>query len=248
MKDLLSLLAALVLHGIALFAGGNRLDIPAQLISSPHDFADLSIELVEGSVDVLEEKETSPSIPQIILSAPPSEPAPTPLVTEEPEKPEVDEESAPEMISPTTVPASANESIKSSEIMSSSPIPKAEPVHPVGVDVSQPNASPESAARLSDLTSLASPHYLKNPSPQYPTDARKRGEEGRVILLVAVNEKGLVDSVSILTSSGYPSLDTAALKCVKRWKFVPAKKGDVAVASDVEIPIRFTLSPDEQSN
>jgi protein TonB len=67
------------------------------------------------------------------------------------------------------------------------------------------------------------------------------GEEGRVMLRVYVEASGLASKVEIRTSSGSERLDQAALEAVKRWKFVPARQGDVAIPAHVVVPISFSL-------
>jgi periplasmic protein TonB len=84
-------------------------------------------------------------------------------------------------------------------------------------------------------------NYLRNPAPPYPTLSRRMGEEGRVILRVAVNPQGIADSVEVKTSSGSSRLDESALRTVRTWKFIPAKRGDTAVQSVVLVPIIFKL-------
>ena len=83
--------------------------------------------------------------------------------------------------------------------------------------------------------------YLKNPAPPYPPMARRQGEEGKVILRVSVSPQGTADNVEIRTSSGSQRLDESAQKTVRNWKFIPAKRGDVAVQSWVLVPIIFKL-------
>lgn len=83
--------------------------------------------------------------------------------------------------------------------------------------------------------------YLKNPAPAYPLLSRRMAEEGKVVLRVSVQPQGSADSVEIKTSSGSPRLDDAAQKTVRNWKFIPAKRGDVAVQSWVLVPIIFKL-------
>jgi periplasmic protein TonB len=87
----------------------------------------------------------------------------------------------------------------------------------------------------------AKPNYLKNPAPRYPEQARRNGQEGVVMLLARVDEKGIASDVMVKSSSGHPLLDESALKAVKRWKFNPARVGSVAIDSRVEIPVRFEL-------
>jgi protein TonB len=83
--------------------------------------------------------------------------------------------------------------------------------------------------------------YLDNPAPAYPALSRRLGEQGRVILRVLVNAQGGADDVLVRTSSGHARLDDMALDTVRRWRFVPAKRGAEPVAAWVLIPISFRL-------
>lgn len=87
----------------------------------------------------------------------------------------------------------------------------------------------------------ASPAYLRNPPPAYPLAARRRGVEGVVTVSVTVDSSGQPQVVSVLRSSGHPMLDRAAEQAVAAWRFVPARRAGVAVASVVEVPVRFSL-------
>ena len=83
--------------------------------------------------------------------------------------------------------------------------------------------------------------YLRNPPPPYPPLARRMGEEGKVVLRVAVTPQGSASEVQIHTSSGSTRLDESAQRTVRNWKFIPAKQGDTAVSSWVLVPIIFKL-------
>lgn len=83
--------------------------------------------------------------------------------------------------------------------------------------------------------------YLNNPAPVYPALSRKSQEEGKVLLLVQVTANGDAENVQIKQSSGYPRLDDAAMKAVRKWRFVPARRGTEAVASSVVVPLSFRL-------
>jgi len=48
--------------------------------------------------------------------------------------------------------------------------------------------------------------------------------------------------VSVAASSGSRVLDNAAFSAVKKWTFVPARRGPRAVESVVEVPVKFALS------
>ncbi|HEY6644302.1 TonB family protein [Povalibacter sp.] len=84
--------------------------------------------------------------------------------------------------------------------------------------------------------------YLNNPGPQYPLTSRRRREEGVVMLKVLVSAGGVAEQVLVDSSSGFADLDNAAADIVKkRWRFVPAKEGDLAVAAWVTVPVSFSL-------
>ena len=77
--------------------------------------------------------------------------------------------------------------------------------------------------------------------PRYPESSRRRGEEGTVEVEVAINASGRVDSVSVVSSSGYAALDAAARDAVARTKFVPAADGDRNVSSLARLKVAFVL-------
>ena len=85
------------------------------------------------------------------------------------------------------------------------------------------------------------PRYAENPKPVYPLEAREKGYQGEVLLRVEVLPSGRVGQVEVKKPSGYEVLDQSALVAVKKWKFIPARKGEIAIPVWVNIPIRFQL-------
>lgn len=83
--------------------------------------------------------------------------------------------------------------------------------------------------------------YLQNPPPAYPALSRRLGEQGRVLLRVLVRPDGVPESVELRQSSGAFRLDEAALEVVRKWRFVPARQGDIPVTAAVIVPIVFSL-------
>jgi protein TonB len=83
--------------------------------------------------------------------------------------------------------------------------------------------------------------YLQNPAPRYPPLARRMRQEGKVVLRVLVDIGGAASQIEVRNSSGSDVLDEAALEAVKRWRFVPARRGDQPVGAWVLVPITFTL-------
>jgi periplasmic protein TonB len=86
------------------------------------------------------------------------------------------------------------------------------------------------------------PRYAHNPPPEYPVSARRVGSEGSVILSVLVDAQGRPEKIEISRSSGIQSLDEAARKSVREWRFHPARNGDTPVPSWVNIPVVFQLA------
>lgn len=84
-------------------------------------------------------------------------------------------------------------------------------------------------------------NYAHNPKPDYPTIAKSRGWQGKVLLRVKVSAQGLSDAITVEKSSGHEMLDESAIEAVKKWRFIPAKRGNTPVASSVIVPIVFTL-------
>jgi len=99
------------------------------------------------------------------------------------------------------------------------------------------------AARTSGAQGLISarPRYKTNPKPRYPLMARRRRQEGVVLLSVSVSASGGPVAIEIQASSGISSLDQAAVDAVRRWEFEPGVLDGEAVPSRVEVPIRFEL-------
>ncbi|MCX7107577.1 MAG: energy transducer TonB [Methylococcales bacterium] len=85
-------------------------------------------------------------------------------------------------------------------------------------------------------------NYESNPKPVYPAIAKRRGWQGKVLLRVEVSSKGLSQAVTIHQSSGHEDLDESAMDAVKKWQFIPAKRGNTAEACSVIVPIIFTLN------
>ncbi len=77
--------------------------------------------------------------------------------------------------------------------------------------------------------------------PVYPELARRRGEQGRVLLRVSVGADGTPLAVGIGQSSGHASLDNAALLAVRQWQFMPATQGGRPVPASAEVPVQFQL-------
>lgn len=101
------------------------------------------------------------------------------------------------------------------------------------------STTPTNAEQFTEANFKA--NYAHNPKPDYPMIAKSRGWQGKVLLRVQVSAQGLSDSVEVDRSSGHEILDESAMEAVRKWKFIPAKRGETPVASAVIVPIIFTL-------
>jgi protein TonB len=87
----------------------------------------------------------------------------------------------------------------------------------------------------------AVPLYKVNRPPAYPGLAKKRGDQGTVLLDVFVLSDGTVGDVQVAESSGYRILDRAAAQAVDDWLFSPALRNGRPTDMRVRIPVRFEL-------
>ncbi len=83
--------------------------------------------------------------------------------------------------------------------------------------------------------------YLRNPEPDYPALSRRLREQGRVILRVLVSPEGVPQQLELRTTSGHARLDQAALEAVRRWRFLPARRGTEPLPAWVLVPLTFSL-------
>lgn len=130
------------------------------------------------------------------------------------------------------------------------PLPKAPPSEhaphveeqapPPETPVEQPVKQAEPTQAVALPQSDAS--QLNNVAPTYPAQSKRLHEVGTVILEVLVKADGSLGNLRLKTSSGYTRLDEAALRAVKDWHFIPAKRGGQAIDFTYELPIEFTLN------
>lgn len=78
--------------------------------------------------------------------------------------------------------------------------------------------------------------------PIYPKEAKKQNQQGTVVLRLLVDAHGNVQKTKINKSSGYKSLDTAAINAAKQWKFTPAIRNGKPVKAWLQVPVNFSLN------
>jgi TonB family protein len=75
-------------------------------------------------------------------------------------------------------------------------------------------------------TILSATQAVLRVEPQYPRNARRKGQQGEVTLLLSIFADGTVHHVEITRSSGYASLDDSASVAASNWRF-PAANQDL---------------------
>jgi protein TonB len=92
-------------------------------------------------------------------------------------------------------------------------------------------------------TRRTEPPVAINPEPpvDYPAALFEQGIEGKVVLRLYTDEQGIVvsDSTRVAESSGYPALDSAAVRAVPRLRFAPARANGTPVAAAFLQPVHF---------
>jgi protein TonB len=100
------------------------------------------------------------------------------------------------------------------------------------------HATPSAAA----TPAFEAPVVVNAESPvSYPPDLYQQQVEGTVVLRLHIDENGTLalDSTRVAESSGYPGLDSAALRAVPEMRFAPAQRGGQAVATTFLLPVHF---------
>ncbi|QQE91184.1 energy transducer TonB [Azotobacter chroococcum] len=228
---ILGILAALLLHAGALHWLGRHStpplpEIPVQVPPMTIEFSSPAppAEPVASPPPPIAAAEPPPSPAPVVEELAPKKAPPKPLPKPKPQPPK--QKAEPRPAQPT--PAKA-------EAPTAPAAPTAAPAPAVPAAVSSPVQ-----AQLTPPS--ASAGYLRNPAPEYPALALRRNWQGTVLLRVHVLASGRPSEIQVQKSSGRDLLDEAAVAAVKRWSFVPAKRGDTAQDGWVSVPIDFKLN------
>ncbi|HET6609802.1 MAG TPA: TonB family protein [Rhodopila sp.] len=158
-------------------------------------------------------------------------PAPTP-VPPEPAKPEP---AKPEPPKPPA-PQQAETAEKAQPAPPVKPAPPS-PQKALVFDFNGTDSPSNARATGSDILPASPDDRFRNRPPPYPMEAARRGEHGGVTLMIHVGADGLTSGVDVIESSGFASLDQAAIAAVWAWHFHPALRDSQPVPFDM--PFRF---------
>jgi protein TonB len=109
----------------------------------------------------------------------------------------------------------------------------------------RPTAPPPPVAQPAPVPRTAPKSDPRRPlsQPEYPPSSRRAGEAGTVILEVYVLENGRVGEARVKQSSGFPRLDEAAVREVKRsWRLVPGTESGKPVPMWGQFAVTFKLT------
>lgn len=189
----------------------------------------------------------SESVPEPKPAVAPAQPAPAAKPTVNPP------------IAPMPVAARPIAKTNARPVVEPTPKPTVAPAQPaeppaLAASTAKPTAKPTPPA-VSAVAALAAqprepvevvsrePSFRQPPKPpRYPSTARRRNQEGTVLVEVRLDRHGAQRDVQVLRSSGVSSLDQAAVKAVSGWRFKPETVAGQPVPSRVQIPIAFALA------
>lgn len=220
-----AIIASVAAHGLV------AVGIVAYMKYAPGPTAIATLDLSSVDLSFAEDEDetaaVSPTMPAMPEVEPPKPREENPPEAERAEDPLPPDPEAPKLAEPEP----EHEKMETPEL-------KPEPEKP---KVEHPPAEIAPAVAPKQAKIDAPPKPNKTIRPDYPKGARQRGEQGDVVLEIRVNAAGFVDRVDIVSPSGFPELDEAAVRAARAARFTPAKSGGSAVASTARLMLTFKL-------
>lgn len=84
------------------------------------------------------------------------------------------------------------------------------------------------------------PRPTFTPDPKYPSEARKKHIEGKVLMEATIGTDGAAHDVQIVKSLGH-GLDEESINALKKWKFRPAMREGKPVAVKIKVEMAFKM-------
>ncbi|MBR3957149.1 MAG: TonB family protein [Kiritimatiellae bacterium] len=220
-----AIIASVAAHGLV------AVGIVAYMEYAPGPTAIATLDLSSVDLSFAEDEDetaaVSPTMPAMPEVEPPKPREENPPEAERAEDPLPPDPEAPKLAEPEP----ERERMETPELKPEPEKPKVE--HPPA------EITPAVAPKQAKIDAPPKPH--KAIKPDYPKGARQRGEQGDVVLEIRVNAAGIVDRVDVVSPSGFPELDEAAVRAARAARFTPAKSGGSAVASTARLTLTFKL-------
>jgi TonB family protein len=83
--------------------------------------------------------------------------------------------------------------------------------------------------------------FSKRIEPIYPSEAKRAGKEGKVVLEATIDEDGKVKDITVKEDTVGFGCARAAIQALKASRFNPAKRGGESVAQRITIPYTFKI-------
>ncbi|MDE0297744.1 MAG: energy transducer TonB [Candidatus Poribacteria bacterium] len=88
---------------------------------------------------------------------------------------------------------------------------------------------------------LRPPSFRYKVEPKYPSEARRAGKEGKVILIATIDVDGKAKDIEVKEDNVGYGCARAAKQALRASRFNPAKRGDEIVAQRITVPYTFTI-------
>jgi TonB family protein len=123
-------------------------------------------------------------------------------------------------------------------------LPIQEPASPAPVTRAEASPPPGGSIRTIDGQRIKEPKKTKHVSPEWPTNARRAGLTGSVVLECVVGLDGRVETVKVL--KGARSLADAASVAVRKWRYTTTELDGKPVPVIMTVTVNFTLQAPPQ--
>lgn len=224
MRVLAAIAVSLAVHALVVFG------IAAYMAHCPSSY-DVLVELDLSGVELgISDEEEDAAPPVVSAPSASDEPAPSPVPKIEaiPQAETFDHDSPPEFNANRELP----EPVEHSQI----------PEPTEAVKSSEPAEAYQSVAPSPIQARIDAPPKPKHTiKPKYPSESRKRGEQGSVGIEFIVSSDGSAKSLSVVSTSGFPLLDEAAINAVREARFTPAKSNGKTIDFPTRIKLDFIL-------
>ena len=180
---------------------------------------------------------TPPAVVGMLVSAPAATVEPKPLPTAPQPRP-----TPVPRTRPTPLPPPPKAPPSERAVAAPPPEPAAQPQAVTAAVAQAASPAPEAKQPATPVSPpRADAAMLNNPAPAYPAQSRRLREEGRVLFDVYILPDGSVGQIKLKRSSGFLRLDDAALEAVRRWRYIPAKRGNEPIPYWYVQPLDFQL-------
>ncbi len=111
-----------------------------------------------------------------------------------------------------------------------------------GMSVAMPEQVTDVGEMVFDMGDLdQKPQLLNRIQPIYPTEARRKEINGRVILRFVVDRQGDVRNVKVVSAKPEGIFEENAIEAVRKWGFKPGYFSGEPVNTKVTVPIKFEM-------